>query len=155
MRRIATAIVVALAVALVLALQASTTLAQQAAPEQKTGRSVWEGIYTMAQAERGEALYAVGCAHCHGPDLAGGEMAPAITGGDFRWKWDGISVGQLFERLRVTMPLDAPERMTRDEKADVLAFMLRVNDYPAGETELPGRAEMLEPIRFEAVRQEP
>jgi quinoprotein glucose dehydrogenase len=144
----------AVAVPFALVLQAffATPFAQ--APAQTT-RSVWDGIYTEAQAGRGAALYASGCARCHGPDLRGGEMAPPVSGGDFRWNWNGVSVGQLFERLRVTMPLDGPERMTRDEKADVLAFMLQVNEYPAGASELPGRAEVLEQIRFEAIRQKP
>ena len=115
------------------------------------GRSVWSGVYTTAQAERGAPLYEAECGECHGPELEGGETAPPLAGADFRWAWSGLSVGDLFERLRVSMPEGRPRALTRAQKVDVLAYMLQENAFPAGDRDLPGRAARLNAIAFEAL----
>ena len=76
-------------------------------------QSVWDGVYTVEQAQRGAPLYQQSCAECHGPDLAGGEMSPGLVGGEFVWNWNGLSVGDLFERLRVSMPQGEPNSVSR------------------------------------------
>ena len=114
--------------------------------------SVWSGVYTSEQADRGAALYEAECGECHGPSLEGGETALPLAGADFRWAWNGLSVGDLFERLRVSMPEGRPRALTRAQKADVLAFMLQENAFPPGDTELPGRASRLDAIAFEALQ---
>src|SRR5229473_541447 len=78
-------------------------------------QSIWDGVYTEEQARRGEPLYTATCGSCHGPDLSGGEMAPSLTGGDFRSDWDGLSVGDLFERTRVSMPQNNPGSLSRQQ----------------------------------------
>ena len=112
-------------------------------------RSVWDGVYTEEQAKRGEAVYQKECASCHGDMLTGGESAPALTGGAFQANWNGLTLGDLFDRIRKTMPQSAPGRLTRQQDADILAFMLSVNKFPAGKTELYRQSEMLKEIRFE------
>jgi S-disulfanyl-L-cysteine oxidoreductase SoxD len=116
----------------------------------QTSRSVWDGVYTSEQGKRGETLYANECASCHGTALNGGESAPPLTGGEFFSNWDGLTVGDLFERIRTTMPADHPGKLTREQDADVLAFMLSVNRFPAGKSELDHRTEVLKQIRLEA-----
>ena len=111
-------------------------------------QSVWDGVYTVEQAQRGAPLYQQSCAECHGPDLAGGEMSPGLVGGEFVWNWNGLSVGDLFERLRVSMPQGMPNSVSRQEKADILAFLFEANDFPAGDTELASRTGMLAGINF-------
>ena len=111
-------------------------------------QSVWDGVYTVEQAQRGAPLYQQSCAECHGPDLAGGEMSPGLVGGEFVWNWNGLSVGDLFERLRVSMPQGMPNSVSRQEKADILAFLFEANDFPAGDTELANRTGMLAGINF-------
>jgi len=81
--------------------------------------------------------------------LTGGESAPPLTGGAFQANWNGLTLGDLFDRIRKTMPQSAPGRLTRQQNADVLAFMLSVNKFPAGKTELHRQSEMLKEIRFE------
>ena len=125
--------------------------AHDAVSAQQT-QSVWDGVYTEAQAMRGEPLYAQECAACHGPDLEGGEMAPGLSGGEFVWNWNGLSMGDLFERVRVSMPQDNPGKVSRQQKADILAFMLLRNEFPVGETELATRTERLSRILFEALK---
>ena len=116
------------------------------------GRTVWDGIYTDEQADRGESLYQDACASCHAQDLSGGQMVPQLIGGEFTWNWSGLTVGQLFERLRISMPQEDPASVSRQEKADILAFILRANEFPAGEKELASRAEMLNQFMFEALK---
>ena len=112
--------------------------------------SVWQGVYTTEQAERGEQLYRSWCAECHGEGLEGGETAPALVGSEFMWAWDGLSVADLFERIRISMPENAPSAVTRSEKADVLAYMFSINKLPDGNEELEDRAMALRSISFEA-----
>lgn len=119
------------------------------AQEPAATRSVWDGVYTEEQAKRGEAVYHKECAACHGDMLTGGESAPPLTGGAFQSNWNGLTLGDLFERIRKTMPQTKPGSLTRQQNADVLAFMLSINKFPAGKTELYRQAEMLKEIRFE------
>ena len=116
----------------------------------QTTRSVWDGVYTSAQAERGAVLYANNCASCHGSALGGGESAPPLTGGEFSSNWNGLTLGDLFERIRISMPADRPGKLTREQDADILAFMLRVSEFPPGKVELERQTEALKQIRIEA-----
>lgn len=116
----------------------------------QTTRSVWDGVYASEQAQRGAALYADNCASCHGSALGGGESAPPLTGGEFSSNWNGLTVGDLFERIRITMPADRPGKLTREQDADVMAFMFSVSEFPAGKAELEHQTEALKQIRIEA-----
>jgi mono/diheme cytochrome c family protein len=113
-------------------------------------KSVWDGIYTEEQAKRGGPLYSEQCASCHGPELMGGEMAPPLASGDFLSGWDGLTVGDLFERIRISMPQNAPGSLSGQQNADILAFMLSANKFPTGTTELGTNAMLLKAIKFEA-----
>jgi quinoprotein glucose dehydrogenase len=111
-------------------------------------KSQWDGAYTKAQAGRGESLYSQHCAICHGPDLLGGEMAPPLIGGTFQSNWNELSLGDLFERIRTSMPLNAPGSLSRQQCADVLAYLLSKDSYPAGQSELPTQTETLKETKF-------
>jgi S-disulfanyl-L-cysteine oxidoreductase SoxD len=121
---------------------------------QSGGSSVWDGVYTVEQSKRGGALYANECASCHGTDLTGGESAPPLVGGEFQSNWNGLTVGDLFERIRTSMPASRPGKLNRDQNSDILSFILNVNQFPAGSVELARQTEALKQIRFEAVRPE-
>ena len=112
------------------------------------GRTVWDGVYTADQARRGAEAYEQACAECHGADLGGGDTAPSLAGVEFVYNWHGFSARDLFERLRVSMPPAQPNRVSRREKADILAFIFEVNGMPAGDAELAGRSGPLGAIRF-------
>ena len=116
---------------------------------QQPAQTVWDGVYTTAQAKRGEAAYASECARCHGTQLTGGESAPPLTGIDFFSNWNGLSVGELFERIRTSMPADRPGRLTREQNSEIIAYMLQVSQFPAGERELGRRVDELNQIRLE------
>jgi mono/diheme cytochrome c family protein len=111
-------------------------------------KTQWDGVYTAEQAKRGEPLYQQYCASCHGPDLAGGEMAPGLTGGEFTANWNELTLGDLFERIRVSMPQNAPGSLSRQQNADIMAYILSKMNVPPGSTELPTQTEMLKEIKF-------
>ena len=111
-------------------------------------RSVWDGVYTAEQAKRGEALYGQHCAACHGGTLLGAEAAPALTGFEFGSNWNGLTLGDLFERIRTSMPSDDPGKVSAQQKVDIVSHMLRVGGFPAGTNELPRDAQVLTQIKY-------
>ncbi len=137
------------ALAGVMAIGASGAIATVAAQQSK---SQWDGVYGQDQAKRGESLYSQYCSSCHGADLTGGEMAPGLTGGEFNSNWNDLSLGQLFERIRVGMPGNAPGSLSRQQVADILSFMLFKSNYPAGQADLPTQTEVLNTIKFASAK---
>lgn len=116
-------------------------------------RTVWDGVYTEEQAKRGEALYMERCVHCHGSNLAGAvDGAASLTGTTFFGNWNGVSLDLMLDRVRSTMPVDKPSSLSRQQTADLLAFVFSANKFPPGKTELPRQAEMLNLIQFKAAR---
>jgi len=141
---------IAVTAMLVGALASAAAAARQAGDQ--TMKSQWDRVYSLQQAKRGEALYAQSCAACHAPDLTGGEIAPALTGGEFAATWNELTLGDLFERIRVSMPQNDPPSLSRAQKADILAYVLFKGSYPDGETELPSQTEVLRAITFLAMK---
>jgi quinoprotein glucose dehydrogenase len=123
--------------------------AQQA---DKAPRSVWDGAFTKEQAKRGEGLYAQNCSTCHGPDLSGNDEAAPLTGSAFLSNWDGLTVGDLTERVRVSMPPNKLGTVSRQQIVDILSYVLSFNNFPAGKSELDPKAELLKQIRIEATK---
>jgi mono/diheme cytochrome c family protein len=118
------------------------------AEQEAVGKAAWNGVYTEAQAKRGETAYAQYCAKCHGPDLVGADVAPPLAGVEFQSGWNDLTVGDLFERLRITMPADKPGTVSRQDNADLVAFLLAKNGFPAGDAELPTQTEILKTIKI-------
>ena len=114
--------------------------------------SVWDGVYSSAQAKRGQALYAKACASCHRDDLEGHGPTPSLAGSEFRDRWDGQTLDDLFEKMQTTMPGDHPGSLSRDDNGAILAFILRSNEMPAGEKDLPTDSDSLSKIRFTAAK---
>jgi len=136
-----------LTVAITAALLLSGVRAQDAA------RSVWDGIYTRDQAERGLSDYNAHCLDCHGEDLEGDAEAPPLRGGQFLTNWDGQRVGDLYIRIRRDMPLNFEAgKLSPAMNAELVAYILSINHFPPGPVELPHAAEVLNQIRFEQDR---
>src|ERR1700722_20051981 len=87
-------------------------------------KSVWDGIYSDAQAQRGKTAYGKQCASCHGADLSGQGQTPPLTGEDFKANWNGQTVDDIFEEVQTSMPADHPGSLTREQTADIMAFIL-------------------------------
>ena len=138
--RARTAIVVSCCAALAAALVATAAAAPNAA---SADRTIWSGVFNAEQAKRGEASAGRNCAKCHSADLAGGQDGPALVGADVVQAWNGMTVAELFDRVRTTMPADAPRSLSAQETTDVVAFILSLNKCPTGEKELPPEMEAL------------
>lgn len=113
------------------------------------GKTVWDGVFTAAQAERGAAEYKTACSECHGNDLMGDGFAPALTGAEFMGNWNDLSIGDFFERIRISMPPSGPSGVTPAQKADIVAYVMQQNKWPEGQTELEPKTEALKLIKIE------
>ena len=126
----------------------------RAAAARVQGASVWDGVFSAAQQKRGEGLYAKECSTCHGEKLKGGEGAPALIGADFIANWSTGSLSDLFDKVSQTMPAppEQPGKLSPQQNAEVIAFMLSANGFPAGAVDLPVSADALKRIRITAKR---
>jgi mono/diheme cytochrome c family protein len=112
--------------------------------------SVWDSVFTLAQAGRGESTFRASCASCHGDSLAGINDAPPLTGANFHKTWDGNALSSLFNRIKNDMPSDNPGTLEKPQVAELVAFVLKYNGYPAGKNDLPAAPESLSQIRLTA-----
>lgn len=114
--------------------------AEATASKQDTGavRTVWDGVYSEAQVERGMAAYAASCSRCHET----GE-GPPFVGDAFvrRWFEDGLDAP--LRKMREAMPEDAPGSLSEETYVDILGFLLNKMGFPHGSTELPRDPDVL------------
>jgi cytochrome c553 len=140
-------VLVLVATGLVICAVAATALRAQ----NGGSHSIWDGVYTDAQAKRGAEGYAAHCAQCHGDSLSGnGADVPALAGQSFLYNWDGLGLDALFDRIHTTMPQSNPGSLSVNEVADITAYLLSVNEVPSGSTELPADMQSLKNIQFVA-----
>jgi quinoprotein glucose dehydrogenase len=110
----------------------TTAIASAATHARAPAASVWVGAYTAEQATRGKTAYADSCAACHGPTLTGGDSAPPLAGSNFLNNWNNTNTADLFTRIKDTMPANDPGSLSGKTVADIEAFMLQTNGFPAG-----------------------
>lgn len=135
------------------AIALSVMLCRAVSAQNSVERSVWDGVYTQKQADRGSELYGRKCASCHGDDLEGDVVEhPALAGGDFMWKWNGSTLAPIFVRIHRDMPINNAGSLTRDQSVDLLAYILSMNQLPASQRELPSDPAALSQIRVEAAK---
>jgi len=114
--------------------------------------TVWSGVFSEAQAYRGEKVADTSCIGCHGSNLDGGDSGPRLVGQQFLENWSSQSVRQLFDWLREAMPAEAPGTLSREDAAAVVAYILKLNKMPAGKQDLPTDGEALGRIGIVANR---
>jgi mono/diheme cytochrome c family protein len=120
----------------------------RATPLQGQGTTVWAGLFTDAQAERGKVVYEEQCSFCHLADLSGQGFAPPLVDDAFTQRWQDGNLGDLFTIVKVTMPQDKPQSLTDAQYAEIVAYVLKVNKYPAGAQELQPDAAALKSVTF-------
>ncbi len=111
--------------------------------------SIWDGVYTDAQAEHGRTLYMQNCGRCHGADLSGTFEIPPLIG-RFMPYWSGSTLDALFDYVSAAMPLDHPGALGAAANADIVAFLLKSNDIPSGAKELS--AGQMKTINFDPAK---
>ena len=108
--------------------------------------SAWSGVFSEAQAERGKQSYSQECAACHLDDMLGDGIAPALIGASFSFRWSELSLGDMYMAIRTTMPQGAPASLSTRDYVDIVAYILKVNEFPAGDEELPTDEDVLSEI---------
>ena len=111
--------------------------------------SIWDGVYTEPQAERGHTLYNQSCGRCHGADLSGTFEIPPLVG-RFMPYWSGTTLDVLFDYVSTAMPLDHPGALGPTANTDIVAFLLKSNEIPSGSTELV--AANLKAVHFDSAK---
>ena len=111
--------------------------------------SIWDGVYTDAQADRGHTLYMQNCGRCHGADLSGTYETPPLVG-RFMPYWSGSTLDALFDYVSTAMPLDHPGMLGAGANTDIVAFLLKSNEIPSGSKELA--AGNLKTIHFDSAK---
>lgn len=120
--------------------------------------TIWDGVFTLEQAQRGRTAYTGPCDRCHGYKLDGASddpdmlPTPPAAGPKFLRAWEGRSLDALFEYLQRTMPANNPGFLSAQEVVDVIAYMLLVSDVPAGDAELGPEPRDLAPITIISAR---
>jgi mono/diheme cytochrome c family protein len=129
-----------------------TLILAQPVPDAAATQTVWSGIFSEAQAFRGEKVADTACIGCHGAGLEGGDSGPRLVGGNFLSAWQGKPVGELFDWTLKTMPENAPGTLKEEDVAAVVAYMFQRNDMPAGKQDMPAGREALAGITILATR---
>jgi mono/diheme cytochrome c family protein len=106
------------------------------------------GVYTDAQSARGQSISEKSCESCHGMKLSGSDVGPTLVGDYFTGNWADRSVGDLYEKIHTTMPADAPGTLSPAQTADVIAYIFKLNNFPAGSTDLAGESAALNGIKI-------
>lgn len=109
-------------------------------------KTVWDGVYTEAQAGRGKKSYITNCASCHNEGLQGGDLAPELKGESFLLRWNDKSMFEFVDRMQKTMPQDAPGSLSAEENGDIVAYILQVNKMTPGSADLSSDAAALKAI---------
>jgi mono/diheme cytochrome c family protein len=113
-------------------------------------RTIWGGVFSAAQAARGQKAYVTECARCHGDKLEGGkEDSPPLVAEPFLKEWNGKTVGRLVDVTRRTMPPETAGTMSRPLTLDLVAYLLSANGFPAGSKDLPTDSAALREITIE------
>src|SRR2546426_7705288 len=110
--------------------------------------TVNDGVYTEEQATRGRDAYGKHCVRCHLADLGGDQLAAPLVGKTFLQRWRGNSLAILFKAIKKTMPSDDPGSASDEEYADIISYVLKMNQFPAGPRELSSNPSELESITF-------
>jgi mono/diheme cytochrome c family protein len=113
-----------------------------------SGKTVWDAVYADAQSKRGAEVSKASCVSCHGDELAGSDLAPALKGDDFKGAWSGRTAAELFEKIQTTMPADQAGTLKPQQSADLVAYIFRINDYPAGADDLASEMPALQQIKI-------
>jgi len=120
---------------------AATALVCAVAVSAQEKKSVKAGVYTAAQADRGQVLYRSKCASCHAPNR--------FTDDLFYTSFAGKPLWEMFDVISDSMPEDNPGSLKKEEYADVIAYLLKLNNFPSGAVDLPIDKDALSAILME------
>ena len=109
-----------------------------------SSQSIWDGVFSAEQTQRGDVLYQEHCASCHGAELVSSDPDyPNLTAPQFRWNWGKKTLAERLQRVRSSMPPNAKNSLAPQEYLDVITFILKSNGYPAGAAEIKADSGVL------------
>ncbi len=130
---------------------ALTAFARRASVAEPT-HTVWDSVYTATQASHGDSLYKATCVKCHGATLSGGDEGSPLVGSAFLGNWRDLTLDQLFDKIRTSMPPDNPKSIATRDVADLVAYLLAQNQFPAGARVLTDSLDRLKDIKITTSR---
>jgi S-disulfanyl-L-cysteine oxidoreductase SoxD len=140
---------IAAGISLIVCGVAAPAFLARAAQSDAAPTTTQSGVYTADQAQQGKALYtSTACAACHGPSLQGAGQNPPLAGKDFLTNWTDQTVADLFSKIQTTMPATKPGSLKPEETAQIVAYILSANKFPAGTTALPDDSGKLKEIKI-------
>ena len=132
------------AIALTMALGATIGRAQDAGPG-----TVWDGVYTEAQADRGLKRYAANCEMCHGGGMTGGGGVPGLIGAEFLFGYNNKTAADLFTYVKENMPPGQTGSLSDQQYVEIVAAVFKGNGFPASATqELPSSLSGLGAVKI-------
>ena len=122
--------------------------ADDATTRPEPAHTVWDSVYTDSQATAAESTYKQSCAKCHGAALEGAQDGGPLTGPIFLTNWQGLTLADLQDKIRTTMPPDTPNTIPPSAVADLVALVLERNQFPAGTKPLTPEPERLKDVKI-------
>jgi ankyrin repeat protein len=110
------------------------------------GKTIWDGVFTDQQAQRGQQVYQRACAACHLDSLQGDDVSPSLVGKGFLARFTGQSAHEMVQNLRASMPQNAPDSLGDRAYIDLVSYLLKANGSKTGSLELPLDVAELEKI---------
>lgn len=128
---------------------APTDMAAPAAPAPTTTtaaapRSGGAATFTDVQADRGRDLFRAMCTECH--------YSSEFSDSQFKFKWSRRAAGNLYELINTSMPETAPGSLSPEETVDLVSYILRMNGFEPGASELPADRAVLDGISLASIR---
>lgn len=124
-------------------------LAAAASMNAAQARSIWDGVYTEAQADRGHTQYMQNCSRCHGVNLWGTYEIPSLMGRSMHY-YSGSNLDAFLDYISTAMPLGRPGSLSPSANAEIMAYILKMNGVPSGNADLTAQAAGK--ISFDSVR---
>jgi mono/diheme cytochrome c family protein len=108
--------------------------------------TIWDGVFSEAQASRGQRAYGESCGSCHAEDLLGTSNAPPLVGEPFLGRFNRSTLDDVVQTIARTMPQEAPNSLATTAYVDIVSYLLKANGSPAGAAELPAERQKLQQV---------
>ena len=112
------------------------TISEPGAPVSESMATIWDGVFSQEQAAEGVAQYELSCSACHSADLLGSSTSPSLVGSGFLFFWQDKPLSELFTTIQTRMPTDAPNSLPIRTYLNILSYILKANEFPAGGSDL-------------------
>ena len=110
-------------------------------PTAAAAKTTASGIYTAAQASKGEETYYTLCISCH--------PKGTYAGPGFKTNWNNRPLWDLWDWISNKMPKNEPGSLSQPEVLQVMAYILQQNKMPPGKAPLEANENELYKIKIQ------